>query len=73
MNADRTSLTNAYWALLPGRARRRRVVTKDNRGSGEVVLRMGRTGLPWWDLPPHLGRWYRVLARFSRWSHRHPP
>ena len=72
-------LTDAYWALLtpllPGRMGRRGVVAKDNRGSVEAVLWVGRTGLPWRDLPPHRGQWHRgqwhrVFVRFSRWRSR---
>ena len=41
MNADRTLLTDAHWALLapllPGRVGRRGVVAKDNRGFVEPV------------------------------------
>ena len=74
MNAERTLLTYAHWALitplLPGRAGRRGVVAKDNRGFGEEVLWVGRTGLPWRDLPPHLGQWHGVFARFSHWRTR---
>ena len=74
MNADRTLLTDTHWALLapllPGRVGRRGVVAKDNRGFVEAVLWVGRTGLPWRDLPPHLGQWHRVFVRFSRWRTR---
>ena len=74
MNADRTLLTDAHWALLspllPGRVGRRGVVAKDNRGFVEAVRWVGRTGLPWRDLPPHLGQWHRVFVRFSRWRTR---
>ena len=63
-------LTDAHWALpaplLPGRVGRRGVVVNDNRGFVEAVLWVGRTGLPWRDLPPHLGQWHRVFVRFSR-------
>ena len=69
MNADRTLLTDSHWRLiaplLPGG-----VVAKDNRGFVEAVLWVGRTGLPWRDLPPHLGQWHRVFVRFSRWRTR---
>lgn len=74
MNADRTLLTDAHWALiaplLPGQAGRRGVVAKDNRRFVEAVLWVGRTGLPWRDLPPHLGQWHRGFVRFSRWRTR---
>ena len=74
MNADRTLLTDTHRALLapplPGRVGRRGVVAKDNRGFVEAVRWVGRTGLPWRDLPPHLGQWHRVFVRFSRWRTR---
>ena len=74
MNADRTLLTDAHWALLapllPGCGGRRGVVAKDNRGFVEAVRWVGRTGLPWRDLPPDLGQWHRVFVRFSRWRTR---
>ena len=73
MNADRTLLTDAHWALLapllPGRVGRRGVVA-DNRGFVEAVRWVGRTGLPWQNLPPHPGPWHRVRGRFSRWRTR---
>jgi transposase len=71
MNADRTLLSDADWAvlapLLPGRAGYRGVTAADNRRFVEAVLWVGRTGLPWRDLPPHLGAWHRVFVRFTRW------
>jgi len=74
MTADRTLLTDSHWALiaplLPGRAGRRGVVAKNNRGFVEAVRWVGRTGLPWRDLPPHLGQWHRGFVRFSRWRTR---
>lgn len=73
MNADRTLLSDADWAvlapLLPGRAGTRGVTAADNRRFVEAVLWVGRTGLPWRDLPPHLGPWHRVFVRFTRWRH----
>ena len=74
MNADRTSLTDTHWALLapllPGRAGWRGVVAKNDRGFVEAVPWVGRTGLPWRDLFPHLGQWHRVFLRFIRWRTR---
>ena len=46
---------------------RRGVVANDNRGFVGAVHWVVRTGLPWRDLPPHLGQWHRVFVRFSRW------
>ena len=71
MNADRTLLTDKMWAelspLLPGQAGQCGVTAKDTRGFVEAVLWLGRTGVPWRDLPPHLGHWHRVYVRFGRW------
>jgi transposase len=71
MKADRSLLTDAMWAelspLLPGQAGSRGVTARDTRGFVEAVLWLGRTGVPWRDLPPHLGHWHRVYVRFARW------
>lgn len=71
MNADRTLLTNEMWAelspLLPGQEWSPGVTAADTRGFVEAVLWLGRTGVPWRDLPPHLGDWHRVYVRFARW------
>jgi len=45
-------------------------VAKGNCGFVEVVLWVGRTGLPWRDLLPHLGHWHRVFVHFGRWRTR---
>ena len=71
MNADRTLLTDSMWAelapLLPGQAGKVGVTAKNTRGFVEAVLWLGRTGVGWRDLPPHLGQWHRVYVRFARW------
>ena len=71
MNTDRTLLTDDMWKelspLLPGQAGSCGVTAKDTRGFVEAVLWLGRTGVGWRDLPPHLGQWHRVYVRFSRW------
>lgn len=71
MNADRTLLSDAMWAelspLLPGQAGCRGTTARDTRGFVEAVLWLGRTGVAWRDLPPHLGHWHRVYVRFARW------
>ena len=33
----------------------------------EAVLYIGRTGVPWRDLPAEFGRWDAVYNRFRRW------
>ena len=71
MNADRTLLTDSMWEalspLLPGQAGKVGVSGRDTRGFVEAVLWLGRTGVGWRDLPPHLGQWHRVYVRFARW------
>ena len=71
MTTDRTLLTDDMWKelspLLPGQAGSCGVTAKDTRGFVEAVLWLGRTGVGWRDLPPHLGQWHRVYVRFSRW------
>jgi transposase len=33
----------------------------------EAVLYRYRTGIPWRDLPPHLGDWKNTHRRYRRW------
>lgn len=65
-------LTDAQWAKMephclgkpgdPGRS------GDDNRRFLEAVLWISRTGAPWRDLPPELGKWSSVASRFDDWS-----
>jgi transposase len=36
----------------------------------EAVLWIARTGSPWRDLPPPMGRWNHVYVRFRTWEKR---
>jgi transposase len=54
--------------LLPGRPGSVGVTAMDNRRFVEAVLFRYRAGLPWRDLPEHLGHWKNVHRRFSRWA-----
>lgn len=71
MNTDRTLLTDIMWEelspLLPGQVGSRGTTARDTRGFVEAVRWLGRTGVAWRDLPPHLGHWHRVYVRFTRW------
>jgi transposase len=40
---------------------------KDNRVFVASVLWIARTGSPWCDLPPELGKWNTVFKRFRDW------
>ena len=70
MNADRTVLTDEMWArvapLCPGQVTDPGCTAVDNRLCREGDLWRFRTGTSWRDLPPHFGRWTRVVKRFRR-------
>lgn len=63
----RHTISGADWkrvrGLLP-----RRGPKADNRKFVNAVLWISRTGSPWRDLPPRLGRWNTVWRRFRRWA-----
>ena len=54
--------------LLPGKVTDAGVTAKDNRLFIEAVLWIARTGSPWRDLDPALGKWHATYTRFSRWG-----
>ena len=66
---ERFALSDAQWARMephclgkrgdPGRS------GGDNRLFVEAVLWIARTGSPWRDLPPQLGKWNSVFRRFG--------
>jgi transposase len=56
--------------LLPGRPGTPGRNARDNRLFIDAVLWIGKTGLPWRDLPERFGRWNSVWRRFDRWSRR---
>jgi transposase len=68
----RLVLTDAQWAKVephcigrrsdPGRS------GDNNRLFIEAVLWKARTGCPWRDLPPELGKWNTIFKRFDDWS-----
>jgi transposase len=44
--------------------------TQQEREFMEGLLWLARTGSPWRDLPPELGRWHSVYMRYRRWESR---
>jgi len=69
---ERHKLREDQWLkienLLPGRSDTVGVTAKDNRSFIEAVLYRYKTGIPWRDLPEHLGDWKNTHRRHSRWS-----
>jgi putative transposase len=69
---SRRTLTDAQWAriehLLPGRKGLPGRTGSDNRLFVDAVLWQARGATPWRDLPPELGKWTSVHARFRRWA-----
>ena len=67
----RHDISDKAWALLephlPGREGAWGGVAKDNRLFINAVFWIIRTGAPWRDLPPDLGRWSNTHRRFIRW------
>jgi transposase len=68
---DRFCLTEAQWAKMEphclGKASDPGRTGGDNRTFLEAVLWIARTGSPWRDLPPILGHWNTVFARYRYW------
>jgi len=67
----REQLTDEQWErlrpLLPPQKPRTGRPAHDHRRIMEAILWLDRTGAPWRDLPPELGRWQTVSSRFYRW------
>jgi len=70
----RHSLTDEQWQqiapLLPGKQGDPGRSGENNRLFLEAVLWLAKTGAPWRDLPPRLGKWNSVFQRYNRWSKR---
>jgi transposase len=68
----RHAISDADWDrikdLLPGRPGQHGGVARDNRLFIDAVLYVGRTGVPWADLPERFGKANTVWRRFDRWA-----
>jgi len=60
----RHELTDPRWVkiapLRPGRQGERGRAGADNRLFVDAVRDVAKTGIPWRDLPPRLGKWHSV-------------
>ena len=68
----RHAISDDNWSrikdLLPGREGEPGRHGEDNRLFLDAVLWIGKTGVPWRDLPTRFGKWKTVWTRFDRWS-----
>lgn len=68
----RHAISDADWDrikdLMPGRPGQHGGVAKDNRLFIDAVLYVGRTGIPWADLPERFGKPNTVWRRLDRWA-----
>lgn len=68
----RHAISDADWdrltALLPGQPKQHGGMAEDNRCFIDAVLYVARTGIPWADLPPRLGKGNSQWRRFDRWA-----
>jgi len=69
----RYMLTDELWTILGPRVEQAKRYTcgqppkLPERVFFEAVLYLGRTGIPWRDLPGEFGSWDAVYNRFRRW------
>jgi len=67
----RHDISDEIWKLLepllPGQKGSWGGIAHDNRLFINAVFWTLRTGAPWRDLPPDLGKWNSVHRRFCRW------
>jgi transposase len=74
MSTKRYGLRHDQWVriegLLSGRKGSEGRPAKNNRLFVEAVLYRYRAGIPWRDLPEHLGDFRVVHTRMSRWAKR---
>jgi transposase len=68
----RHAISDEHWeriqGFLPGLEGDPGVTAKDNRLFIDAILWIGKTGVPWRDLPERFGKWNSVARRFARWS-----
>ena len=69
--AGRHELTEAQWETirdrLPGKQGDPGRTAADNRLFVNAVLYVGKTGIPWADLPERFGKHDSVRKRYDRW------
>lgn len=66
----RHALTDEQWELLSKRLPKTPGKPADDRLFLDAVIFVGRTGIPWRDLPARFGLWNSVWRRFDRWCGR---
>ena len=66
----RHALTDEQWELLAKHLPPTPGKPADDRLFLDAVIFVGRTGIPWRDLPDRFGNWNSVWRRFDRWSKR---
>ncbi len=71
MIEDRFVITERQWALMEPHCLGKKTDPGRTGGDGrlflEAILWIARTGSPWRDLPPDLGKWNTVFKRFRDW------
>jgi transposase len=70
--SNRHELRDDQWErikdALPGKKGDPGRTAEDNRNFINAVMWVARTGAPWRDMPPEIGKWSSVHKRFIRWA-----